>query len=193
MKHRRGPHLFRDLRTPLVHVVGDHVKADIEGGRSDSRDHVWISLDPGLSVRVTVSVNTFSIRNGDAGFDPRVRLGILRGSWTSLPERGISECGRFRYEEIPGFGSVEFVPTERSLLERGILERVQRTRLLEVWGTPYHREAPGIHNIHSRRGSCAMPESLDGRDGALRFYFGGGEGSGESGWTETLLLKFCGQ
>jgi hypothetical protein len=192
MKRGRGLQLFRDLHTPLVHLVGDHLKGRVETraghlGLNRELDHVWISMDPGLSVRVMISVNTFSIRNAAAGFDPVVRLGVMRGTWDSLPERGINECHRFSYEEISGIGEVDFLPMERVFLESMILDRVHQAILLEAWGTPYHREISGIHQIHSRRGSCAVPDSIEGRDGALRFYFR------EEQRMETLLFKFCGQ
>jgi len=188
MKRPRGLQIFRDLHTPLVHLVGDHLKAKVEvRDHKDSPDHVWISLDPGLSVRVMISVNTYSIRNGQAGFDPRVRVAVLRDVWKELPERGINECHRLSYDEIPGIATAEFRPLERVFLEQMLLDRVHQALLLEAWGTPYHRELPGIHQIHSRRASCAVPESIEGRDGALRFYFR------EEKRVETLLFKFCGQ
>lgn len=188
MKRPRGLQIFRDLHTPLVHLVGDHLRAKIEGyGHKHSPDHVWITMDPGLSVRVMVSVNTHSIRNAQAGFDPRVRVAVIRDVWKELPERGINECHRFSYGEIPGFDAAEFRPLERVFLEQMLLDRVHQALLLEAWGTPYHRELPGIHQIHSRRPSCAVPESIEGRDGAIRFYFR------EENRMEMLLFKFCGQ
>lgn len=188
MKRSRGLRIFRDLRTPLVHLVGDHLKAKVEGhSKKNTPDHVWITMDPGLSLRVMVSVNTHSIRNGQAGFDPRVRVAVIRDGWRELPERGISECHHFSYGEIPGIDAAEFRPLERVFMEQMLLDRVHQALLLEAWGTPYHRELPGIHQIHSRRASCAIPESIEGRDGALRFYFR------EGNRMETLLFKFCGQ
>ena len=190
MKRMRGFRIFKDLGTPLVHVVGDHLKTGLESVNQHSRaepDHLWITMDPGLSLRVTISVNTLSLRNQDAGFDPRVRVGIVQGTWEHLPERGIEECHRFSYEELAGIDSVDFIPLERVLLEQLLMDKIQRARSLEVWGTPYHREMPGIHQIHSRRASCAVPESVDGRDGALRFHYAEGQR------TETVLMKFCGQ
>ena len=193
MKRGRGLQLFRDLHTPLVHIVGDHIKARLESRIEHLPprhpiDHVWISLDPGLGTRVMISVNTFSSQNALAGFDPRVRVGVIHGTWEKFPERGINECHRFSYEELPEIGTLEFIPMERVFLESMILDRAHQAALLEAWGSPYRREeAPGIHQIHSRRGSCAVPESIEGRDGALRFYFH------EEKRVETLLFKFCGQ
>lgn len=194
--------LFRDLHTPLVHIVGDHIKARVEGRTEylpphHSQDHVWISMDPGLGTRLMISVNTFSIPNALAGFDPRVRLGIIHGTWEKLPERGINECHRFSYEEIPEIDTVEFLPMDRVFLSSMILDRAHQAVLLEAWGSPYlrERESPGIHQIHSRRGSCAVPESIEGRDGALRFFFQDekSEERRQGKRMETLLFKFCGQ
>lgn len=192
MKRGRELQLFRDLHTPLVHVVGDRLRARLESQHlhphSHHRmDHVWISMDPGLGTRVLISVNTFSKPNFLAGFDPRVRVGTMRGTWEKLPERGINECHRFSYEELPGMDTLEFLPTERVFLESMILDRAHQATLLEVWGSPYQSGAPGIHQIHSRRSSRAILESVEGRDGALRFYFH------EEKRMETLLFKFCGQ
>jgi hypothetical protein len=188
MKRSRGLQVFQNLKTPLVHLVGDHPKAHAElPDHKISPDHVWISIDPGFSQRFMISVNTYSIRNGQAGFDPRVRLGILRGTWGRLPERGVTECHHFSYDDIPGIGEVDFRPLERVFLEQMLLDRAHQAILLEAWGTPYLREVPGIHQIHSRKASCAVPETGHGNDGALRFYFH------EERRMEMLLFKFCGQ
>jgi hypothetical protein len=188
MKRRRGIRIFQEVATPLVHVVGDDLRCRIEphdGSRNP--DHFWITTDPGFSFRVTISVNTWSRRNADAGFDPRVRLGILRGFWDQLPERGVNECHHFGYEELPGHDTVDYRPLERVVLEQLLLAHAEQARMIEVWGAPYHRDLPGIHQIHSRRASCGVAESREGADGALRFYFREGRRM------ETLLFKFCGQ
>jgi hypothetical protein len=188
MKRRRGQRIFQEITTPLVHLVGDDPRARVElPDHKVSPDHVWISLDPGFSVRFMISVNTYSIRNGQAGFDPRVRLGIIRGTWEYLPERGVSEWHHFSYDEIPGIGEVDFRPLERVFLEQMLLDQVHHAMLLEAWGSPYQRQLPGIHQIHSRSASCAVPETAHGADGALRFYFH------EERRMEMLLFKFCGQ
>lgn len=188
MKRRRGLQIFRDLHTPLVHLVGDNSKARVE--REDHKpvpDHIWISVDPGVSLRVMISVNTFSLRHGEAGFDPRVRVGIIADTWVKLPERGINECKRFSYDDLPEIASVDFRQVERVFLEQMILDRVHQSILLEAWGTPYQHEVPGIHQIHSRKASCAVTQSVEGRDGALRFFFQ------QQNRMETFLFKFCGQ
>jgi len=188
MKRRRGPGIFQEIATPLVRVVGNHLKGAAEPSGPDRHpDHFWISLDSGFGIRISVSINTWSLRNAEAGFDPRVRLGILRGRWESFPERGFSECHRFSYRDLPGEDAVDYRPLERVVLEQLLLDRVTSAAMLEVWGAPYHRDHPGIHQIHSRSASCAVAENRQGVDGALRIYFP------EDFRTETLLFKFCGQ
>lgn len=188
MKRRRGPRIFQEIATPLVRVVGNDLKGRVEApGHDHHPDHLWISLDPGFGIRVVVSVNTWSHRNGEAGFDPRVRLGILRGCWEEFPERGFSEWHRFSYDDLPGQETVDYRPLERVVLEQLLLDRMASAVMIEVWGAPYHRDHPGVHQIHSRSASCAVAESREGLDGALRFYFR------EERRTETLLFKFCGQ
>lgn len=188
MKRRRGLRIFQEVATPLVRVVGSGLKGRVETPvQSRHPDHFWISLDPGFGLRVTVSVNTWSRRNAEGGFDPRVQLGILRGSWEEFPARGFRECHRFSYGELPGHGSVDYRPLERIVLEQLLFDRVASAAMIEVWGAPYHRDHPGIHQIHSRAASCAVADSIEGLDGSLRFYFR------EEKRTETLLFKFCGQ
>lgn len=188
MKRRRGPRIFQEIATPLVRVVGNDLRGRVETPDHARRpDHFWISLAPGFGMRVVVSVNTWSHRNAESGFDPRVRLGILRGGWEDLPERGFSEWHRFSYADLPGQEEVDYRPLERVVVEQLLFDRVASAAMIEVWGAPYHRDHPGIHQIHSRGASCAVAESREGLDGALRFYFR------EERRTETLLFKFCGQ
>ena len=114
MKQTRGLRIFREIHTPLVHLVGDHLKARVEQvDQKRSPDHVWIGMDPGISTWLMISVNTFSIRNDEAGFDPRVRVGIIRRTWEKLPERGINECHRFAYDDLDGIGGVDFFPDRK--------------------------------------------------------------------------------
>jgi hypothetical protein len=78
---------------------------------------------------------------------------------------------------------------ERAEIEALLLDAAARCARVEAIGTPYHRRPiVGIHQIHSRRTSCAVPEDLPGRDGALHFYFDASDR--EALW---LFFKFCGQ
>lgn len=180
--------LFSHLDTPLVHVVGDDLRGQMEDARDPARnDHVWISLDAGVGQRITASISIWSIRNADAGFDPRVRLGVIREHWDVLPNRGVQGWNRFNYANWEAHHNVFYEYYERDVLGRLLLEMAAEARLLEIWGTPYRRRQEGLHQIHSRRASCAIANDIEGRDGALRFYFD------KERETRMIFLKFCGQ
>ena len=57
---------------------------------------------------------------------------------------------------------------------------------IEAWGELYRAQHLGLHQIHSRRASCAVKTDLIGRDGAIRFYL-------RDGKAEMFLFKYCGQ
>ena len=179
---------LRALAAPYVHAVGDDLRARIESHR-DPRlvDHVWITMDAGIHAPVMVSVNTTSRRNRDAGFDDRIRLGTLRGSWTMLPPRGFAASRGQSYESLEKSSNIFFEHMDQEAMENFLIDTTHRAIRLEVWGAPYHRRTkPGIHQIHSRRASCAVREDIVNQDGLLQFYFA--ENS-----TLLVLMKFCGQ
>jgi len=179
----------RDFRArALVRAVGDGLSATVEQhANPDEVDHVWIRMDVGGDEPLVISVNTFSKRNLFAGFDPRVRVATLRGTWETLPPRGLSVVERFDYAAIETSANVFFEHRERVEIETFIIERCSAARMLEVIGAPYASRRPGLHQVHSRRASCAVTADVVGLDGALRFYF---EPPRETEW---VLFKFCGQ
>lgn len=179
-----SPEFLPDV--PLVKVVGHIRGVEIEQHENaEEIDHVWIRIAAGNEV--VVSVNTSSKRNRLAGFDPRIRVGLSRGTWSTLPSCGVEICNSSDYAEIESRENVFFEHYGRQAVEDLLMDRCARACLLEVWGTPYHRRGEGVHQVHSRRASCAVPEDIVGRDGALKFYFQEGQ------LTEHLLFKFCGQ
>jgi hypothetical protein len=183
---RRWRQRFLLPPVPLIKVTGRILGAEVEKHqRPDYVDHVWIRVHAGEEV--LVSVNTSSRKNQLAGFDPRIRVGLIRGTWTTLPPSGAEICPANDYAEIEARSNVFFEHYDRKPLEGLLLDRCARACRLEVWGAPYHQRVPGVHQVHSRRASCAVPEDLRGRDGALRFYFESEQA------TELLLFKFCGQ
>ena len=177
------------LAAPFVHAVGGDLQIRVEDHPNpDYVDHVWITMDAGVAGRPQVSINTLSKRNRDAGFDARVRVGLIRGTWKLLPPRGLEIARRLDYEELEQMHSVFYEHFERVRLETLLTATTRRATLLEVWGAPYrNKHRLGIHQIHSRRASCAVPDDIRGHDGALRFYFP------EDRTTEMFLFKFCGQ
>jgi len=173
----------------LAHAVGGDLKARVEQHRDPSRiDHVWIRMQAGDAGSVEISINTSSRRNLLAGFDPRVRVGVISRPWEELPSRGFDPCPRFDYSEQEQDANVFFEHFEREALEELLIATTHRAYLLEAWGTPYqHPQHPGLHQIHSRRASCAVAEDIRFHDGALRFYFPADNKSA------LFLFKFCGQ
>lgn len=178
------PHLLPGV--PLVRAVGRILGANLEEhDNPDEVDHVLIRMDMGGEI--VVAVNTLSKRNRLAGFDSRVRVGMVKGTWDVLPVPGAEVCGRMDYADIESRDNVFYEHMERNGLEDLLMDCCARACLLEVWGAPYHQRRQGIHQIHSRRASCAVAEDITGRDGALKFYFEEGHA------TLMLLFKFCGQ
>jgi hypothetical protein len=148
---------------------------------------VWIDLDCGRVGRVRGSVNTFSRRNDLAGFDPRIRVGILRSTWETLPDVGVFPSPGLDYAIIESEANVFYETPGKAALERMLVDRARMAVRVEIWGQLYARRKMGLHQIHSRRASCAVPEDLVGHDGALKFYFT------RDRVAELVLFKFCGQ
>ena len=174
--------------TPLVRVVGTVAGFAVENSaRPENNDHFFVTVEAGLSTPLVLSLNTLSFRNRVAGFDPLVRLGTLSWRWSRLPPRGLYPLELFDYETVELLENVELHPRSREAMEEYFAMHCANCRLIEAWGAPYHRAQPGLHQIHSRRASNAVPEDLRGRDGAVRFYFD------EDQRSELALLKFSGQ
>lgn len=172
-------------------VVGTPVRVSIEQHHDPDRiDHVLAEIDtglPDLTRPFVLSINTRSHRNLAAGFDPRVRAGRLRQPGLAPPARGIFEGELLDYRLIEEGATIFFEPLSRGQMEQMLLGFFKRCALAEAWGFLYGSPRRGLHQIHSRRASCAVREDLTGQDGALRFYFPPPEEP------LLLLMKFCGQ
>jgi len=150
-------------------------------------DHVWLMLDIGLDQPLKLAINTISIRNRDAGFDSRVRVGIHREPYSTLPLIGLYPHPGLDYSFFEATHNVFYEHYEHHALENLLVDRIRAAVLVEVWGELYAQRNIGIHQIHCRRASCAVPVDLQREDGALKFFFA------EDNLCETLLFKFCGQ
>ena len=190
---KQGGHNPRSVLLPdesLARACGVPVTVQVEQGSDPSRiDHVWIEIDCGPAGLLIGAVNTWSRRNEMSGFDPRVRLGMLREPWEKLPFFGLFPSCGLDYGKIESQRNVFYETFEKRQLEQLLIEKTEASVAIEIWGQYYTRRRPGIHQIHSRRASCAVTEDLTGQDGALKFYFE----TVETNSSETLLLKFCGQ
>ena len=179
-------------------AVGRPLYAEIEPAvRPERVDHVWLMLDagdpggepPSLSPApvLKLAINTTSLRNRVAGFDPRIRVGIHRETYADLPAVGVFPHPGLDYAQYELEHNVFYEHFEHHAMEALLIDKIREAILVEVWGQLYTRSAVGIHQIHSRRASCAVPEDLIGKDGAIKFYYA------EGSRCEMLLFKFCGQ
>ncbi len=178
-------------RFPFVKACGTDLQARVEESRNHDRiDHVWITMHCGFLPRILVSVNTWSLRNHEAGYDGRVQMATVSGTCDHFPTRGILPMEEFDYAKIESSKNVFYEHKTREEAEALLLDLCQRAELLEAWGMPYHqKKSPGIHQIHSRRASCAVKDDHLGRDGGLKFY---GKNP-DTFWWVMVLTKFCGQ
>ena len=172
----------------LVHAVGEAPRAVVETANNPERvDHVWIRMDVAGQGTIEIAVNTCSLLNRDSGFDSRVRVGRIESEWEALPRSVLEEHGDFDYADVERGRNVFYEHFDRTDLETFLIDYSHSSLRLEAWGAPYLRRGKlGIHQIHSRRASCAVSTDVIGRDGALRFHF-------PQSRSVMLLLKFCGQ
>lgn len=154
----------------------------------DKVDHVWISLEVPRFDTVLAVVNTTSQKSHALGLDSRVRVALVREPFKNHPPAGLFRHDKFDYETIGEIRNAFFEPYEKRDLELLLIQKANEAGFIEVWGDVYVRNHQlGVHQIHSRRASCAVPEDIRGRDGALKCYFD------QRGESELMLFKFCGQ
>jgi hypothetical protein len=179
---------FQSSHGEFVHVAGIPIAFAAETDPVPSNiDHFWITIGMGGDEPIRIALSTHSRQNAAAGFDPRVRVGVVRSAWKELPATGVLACRGFDYREIDAAGLVTYIKYERPALEALLAEKAGRAIFIEAWGEFYVRNHCGIHQVHSRRASCSVLQDYTGRDGAIRFYFGGDAAA------EMLLFKYCGQ
>ncbi len=183
--------LFERIRTSapkFVHVTGVPYAVALEIAEDPTRiDHVLMTFEAPPFGRLIAAVNTTSRLNRDAGFDARVRLAIVRSTWTEKPMPGLEECAGLDYAKLTKGADVVWEHLERDTLSELLIAKAKIAVRVEVWGELYGRSAIGVHQIHSRRASTAVATDVKNRDGALKFYFA------EENAAELLLFKFDGQ
>lgn len=171
----------------LVHVAGTPISfaAEIDPVPANI-DHFWITLGLGTREPIRISLSTHSRQNAAAGFDARIRLGVIATAWTALPPAGLVKSPGLDYRTLEAGAAVSYIEYERPSLETLLTEKAKRAVFIEAWGELYIRTHIGIHQVHSMRASCSVARDFIGRDGGIRFYFYGGI-------AELLLFKYCGQ
>jgi hypothetical protein len=189
--HRPRPRekraLFPLSHGELVHLGGTSVAFAAEIDRVPANiDHFWISVDARTGEPIRIALSTYSRQNAAAGFDARMRVGIIPSRWSELPPAGIEKFGGLDYPSIEAASPTDYVEYERPALEILLSDKAKRAVFIEAWGELYVRTHVGIHQVHSMRASCSVPRDLIRRDGAIRFYF-------PDGTAQMLLFKYCGQ
>jgi hypothetical protein len=171
----------------IVHVAGEPVAFSAEIDKVASNiDHFWITIRMGDLGPLRIALSTHSRQNAAAGFDPRLRIGVIATTWQGLPAAGLVDSPGLDYAKIEADTPVKFAEHERPALEALLAEKTRRALFIEAWGELYVRTHLGLHEIHSRRASCSVLSDYIGRDGAIRFFF-------PDGTAEMLLFKYCGQ
>lgn len=170
-----------------VHLVGIPYEVLIEPHPNEEMvDHVWCDLQIPPCGKLRLTINTSSRLNQRAGFDPRVRMATLPSVYESRPEPFIREAPPLDYREIEAAQTVDYVRYDHDPLEALLLAKGKRAMRVEAWGELYIRNHLGVHQLHSRRASSAVPVDVLGRDGAMKLYYA-------DQTAEMLLFKFSGQ
>ncbi len=180
-------HIFATGKPLYAHVVGTLTKVEMEASAvPDRADHVLLTLDVPPCGAVTLSVNTLSRANRNANFDAHVRVAIVKTSYAGMPEPFIEEAMGLDYATVEAQFHPRWESCERDPLAELLMARARAALRIEAWGEIYRAQHLGLHQIHSRRASCAVKTDITGHDGALRFYL-------RDGHAEMFLFKFCGQ
>ena len=183
--------LFQRIRTSppkFVHVRGIPYTVEVEQSEDPLKiDHVFLNVEAPPFGRLRVAINTLSRASRDAGFDPRIRVGIIRSTYTEKPVPGLEECSGLDYARQEEKHQVSFETYEQAALTEMLVTKLKVAIRAEIWGELYARDHIGIHQIHSRRASSAVPQDIKGRDGALKLYYP------QDNLAEAFLFKFAGQ
>ena len=183
--------LFEKIRTTppkFVHVTGVPYAVEREVTEDPATaDHVWITLEVPPFGRVRAAVNTWSSLSLAGGFDPRIRVAIVPSTYVEKPAPSLIEDPGQDYRKIEAAFKVAYTEYEREAVSELLIERGKKAVRAEVWGDLYAKEHLGVHQIHCRRASDAVPTDLRNRDGALKLYYA------EESSAELFLFKFHGQ
>ncbi len=183
--------LFERIRTSppkFVHVRGVPYTVALQESDDPTKvDHVYLNVEVPPFGRLRVAINTLSRASRDAGFDPRVRVGIIRSTYSEKPLPSLEECVGLDYAKQEEKHGVKYEIYEPAALQEMLVTKMKAAIRVEIWGELYARDHLGIHQIHSRRASKAVPVDVLNRDGALKLFYP------QDNATEAFLFKFDGQ
>src|SRR5260221_892173 len=156
----------------FVHVRGVPYTVAVEEAEDPLKvDHVYLNVDVPQFGRLRGAENTLPRLNRDAGFDPRVRVGIIHSTYTEKPAPSLEECNGLDYAKQEEKHGVKYEIYEPAALAEMLVTKMKTAIRAEIWGELYARDHLGIHQIHSRRPSKAVPQDVPNRDGALKLYY----------------------
>jgi hypothetical protein len=183
--------LFERIRTSpakFVHIRGVPYTVAVEQSDDPLKiDHVYLNVEVPPFGRLRACINTLSRLNRDAGFDPRIRVGIIRSTYTEKPQPGLEECAGLDYEKQEKTHNVTYELYDHAALSEMLVSKMKVAIRVEIWGELYARDHLGLHQIHCRRASSAVPLDLKSRDGAFKLYYP------QDNLAEAFLFKFDGQ
>jgi hypothetical protein len=183
--------LFEKIRTSapkFVHVTG--VPYSVEQRPVEdpaTADVIWLTIEAPPFGRLRVSINTASRLNQEGGFEPNIRVGIVKSTWTEKPPPGLAEDPGQDYGKIEAAFKVSYTSIDRDTLLNLLTERTKKAVRAEIWGELYASETLGIRQIHCRRASNGSSTDVRNRDGALKLYYT------DENAAELFLFKFEGQ
>ena len=130
----------------LIRVAGTPVRFEVERHSDQKKiDHVWLHVKAGDHGPIRISLNTWSLKSFESGYDPRIRVAIVTSRWRKLPALGIFPSNGLDYADIPTTNSDGFFEYERLALEQLIASNFERAAVVEAWGEVYLRGHRGIH------------------------------------------------
>ena len=183
--------LFERIRTSppkFVHVRGVPYTVAIEEAEDPLKiDHVYLNVEVPPFGRLRVAINTLSRLNREGGFDPRMRVGIIKSTYTEKPMPSLEECNGLDYAKQDEKHGVKYEIYEQAALTEMLVAKMKAAIRAEIWGELYARDHLGIHQVHCRRASKAVPVDVPNRDGALKLYYP------QDNAAEAFLFKFDGQ
>jgi hypothetical protein len=183
--------LFERIRTSppkFVHVRGVPYTVALKESEDPAQvDQVYLNVEVPPFGRLRVAINTLSRLNRDAGSDARVQVGIIRSTYTEKPAPSLEECNGLDYAKQEEKHGVKYELHEPAVLAEMLVTKMKAAIRVEIWGELYARDHLGIHQIHSRRPSKAVPQDTPNRDGALKLYYP------QENAAEAFLFKFEGQ
>ncbi|MEP6668208.1 MAG: DUF2278 family protein [Chthoniobacter sp.] len=183
--------LFERIRTSpakFVHVRGVPYTVAVEESEDPLKiDHVYLNVEVPPFGRLRVAINTLSRASREAGFDPRIRVGIIQSTYTEKPLPSLEECNGLDYAKQDEKHGVKYEIYEQAALTEMLVTKMKVAIRAEIWGELYARDHLGIHQVHCRRASKAVPVDVPNRDGALKLFYP------QDNATEAFLFKFDGQ